>query len=162
MEARYNDCGLTASRLKRLDPYIHMFNVIGGSISSCSEKFSNPNYFIHQWELEEERKLLALEEEKRLKKEERKHRKLAKAASDVTDGVEYEDQSERTKEMKSTLGSGGLSLKGSMSSLRGNEAPEKPSGQVQDAIGDTINSRCYVLLRFIYTYVCFTYTAAEK
>lgn len=151
MEARYNCCGLTASRLKLLDPYINMFNIIGGNISSCSEKFSNPTYFIHQWELEEERKLKALEEEKRLKKEERKNRKLSKAAGDTADGEEYQDQSGRIREVTSSLGSGALTLKNSVSALGG-----RPPGKVQDDVVNTFSIR---FVSFVYIVCMSTATA---
>ena len=107
-----------------------MFTVIGAGISSCAERYSNPKYFIDQWEIEEERKLKALEEEKKLKKEEKKNRKLVVENQylDTTAAAGAGGQEGGA----SKITSGALSLKDSVSALRADSTsfPSKPAGRV--------------------------------
>ena len=79
LSQRYESCGSVASNLKKLDPYNEMLaTTIGSNLVSCSLRYSNPNYFINQWEEEEEKKLRILEEERAMKAAKRKAEKQAK------------------------------------------------------------------------------------
>ena len=79
LSQRYESCGSVASNLKKLDPYNDMLaTTIGSNLVSCSLRYSNPNYFINQWEEEEEKKLRILEEERAMKAAKRKAEKQAK------------------------------------------------------------------------------------